>query len=143
MTCFLLLLWAASPLCSKILGPLGLRLLRQWFLPHYLSDQLILCFFPASTPCHVWTTAVNMQITRTTLQPCPAAQAAAGNIIIMRVWHTHTWCTAAAVAMCYIATSVQQYTYGSKPMVWFVHQGKVISSPRGDDFESDDQNNPA
>ena len=45
--------------------------------------------------------------------------------------------------MCYI----QQYssTYSSKPMRWFVLEpryfavGKVISSPRGDYFESDDE----
>ena len=51
-------------------------------------------------------------------QPCPAAQATAGNII-MRVWHIHTW-RAAAVAMCLLHTAVQEYTYSSKPMRWFV-----------------------
>ena len=52
----------------------------------------------------------------------------------MRVWHTHTWCTV-------LHTAVQQYTYNSKSMVWLVLElslGKTNSSPRGDDFESDD-----
>ena len=44
---------------------------------------------------------MKMQTTQKRLQPCPAAQATAGNIIIMCVWHTPTRC-AAAVAMCYI-----------------------------------------
>ena len=57
-----------------------------------------------------------MQITQKRLHPCPAAQATAGNIVIMRVWHNPTWC-AAAVAMLHAA--VEQYRYNNKLMRWF------------------------
>ena len=121
MTCILLLFWAAPPLWTKMLGPLGFKT----FASMVLISIMNLCFPPREhTPSHAQTT-VNMQIPQTTLEPCPAAQATAGNTV-MRVWHTHTWCTV-------LHTAVQQYTYNSKP----TSLGKVHSSPRGDGFESD------
>ena len=81
-----------------------------------------------------------MQITQTTLQPRPAAQAAA--VSIMRVRHIHMWCTA-SVAMCYscITEYVQQQT--DALVRRRTSLGNVTSPSRGDCFESDDdQNNP-
>ena len=70
---------------------------RDWY-PH--DHQFV--FLPSrehTQPCV--DNSEHMQITHTTLQSCPAPQATKGNNITMRIWHTHTWCTA-AVAMCYI-----------------------------------------
>ena len=53
MTFLLLLLWAASPFWTKMLGPFGLSLLHQWFLSHYISDHHFV-FLPSSErtqPC--------------------------------------------------------------------------------------------
>ena len=49
---------------------------------NYISDHQHVLLPPRAHPDKCMTTVVNMQITQTTLQPCPAAQAAAaGNIM--------------------------------------------------------------